>query len=357
MSARRGRERSGFRPRQTSWFERRAPWKSTAKVQLEVREETFDSLASGWFSLFNETPDATVFVSHLWQRIWWERFAGDADLKLLSFRRDGRLVAISPLMLHDRRVTFLGEADLVDYHDILLHSVEPRDILDALFCELERSDSWDTIDLESLPDWSPVFAEIPEAAARRGWMADVSQEDVAPGLHLPRSWDEYLAGLGKKDRHELRRKMRKLNSAGEAFQRVYTSSDDIAHKFDDFARLHRMSTPGKAEFFTPEREAFFRTVAVELANNDMVRLYFLELDGKPVATSLCFEIARSRLIYNSGFDPEYRGLSVGVVNHAMLLQRSMDEGIEFVDFLRGNERYKYDLGASDRGLYRVIVTR
>ena len=38
-----------------------------------------------------------------------------------------------------------------------------------------------------------------------------------------------------------------------------------------------------------------------------------------------------------------------------LLKKSIEKKIEIFDFLRGNERYKYDLGAKDKLLYKVII--
>ncbi len=325
-------------------------------MTLEARAETFESLAAEWDDLFGRASHPHIFLSYTWQRVWWDRFSGTADLHLLAFRRNGDLVAIAPLMLQDGRLTHLGGTDLVDYHDVLLCDVAPAELVDTLTASLADLPSWTELDLQSIPEWSPILAELPGAAARHGWSVEVLDEDVSPGLSLPDTWEEYLAGLGRKRRHELRRKQRRLEAAGEVEHLVYATPDETADRLGEFIRLHRMSTPEKAEFLTPEREAFFRAVTAELAPRDMVRLYFLHLNGEPVATSLCFEHAGTRLVYNSGFDPKLRSLSVGVVNHAMVVRRSIAEGIKFVDFLRGNERYKYDLGARDRRLHRVVVT-
>ena len=325
-------------------------------MTLDAKAETFESLATEWDELFERADRPHVFQSHPWQRVWWDRFSGAADLRLLAFRRDETLVAVAPLMLQDGRISHLGDTDLVDYHDVLLCDATPAEVVGALFACLEDLPSWRELDLQSIPEWSPILAELPAAAVRYGWTVEVFDEDVSPGLRLPETWEEYLAGLGRKRRHELRRKQRRLEAAGEVDHLVYAAPDEIAERLDDFVRLHRMSTPEKAEFLTPEREAFFRTVTAELAQRDMARLYFLHLNGVAVATSLCFEHAGTRLVYNSGFDPKLRSLSVGVANHAMLVRRSIAEGIKFIDFLRGNERYKYDLGAQDRKLHRVVVT-
>ena len=112
---------------------------------------------------------------------------------------------------------------------------------------------------------------------------------MAPRVSLPSTIDAYFASLTKKHRHELRRKLRRLESAGEIEQIELTSPDEIEARMGDFIDLHRGSSIDKNEFMTSEREAFFREMAVKLAEKDITRLYFLTLNGQDVATSLAFK--------------------------------------------------------------------
>jgi CelD/BcsL family acetyltransferase involved in cellulose biosynthesis len=50
-------------------------------------------------------------------------------------------------------------------------------------------------------------------------------------------------------------------------------------------------------------------------------------------------------------------LSVGLLNKALCIREAIEEGRRAFDFLRGSERYKYDLGGTDRLLYRIAVRR
>lgn len=324
---------------------------------LETGVETFDQIGVEWDQLFSKQQHPHTFLSHAWHRVWWEHFSNAAILRLLTFRRNGALVGIAPFMLHNGRISHIGSTDLVDYHDVLMVDIESAELIDSLLLSLSRFDDWKVLDLESIPEWSQIVLKLPESAAAHGWSVKVTNEDVSPGIHLPNKWDEYLANIGRKQRHELRRKYRKLEAAGDINQVVYSTPQEITERLDDFFQLHRMSTAEKGRFMTPKREAFFRAMTAALAPLDMVRLYFLYLDMKPVATSLCFEHLKTRFVYNSGFNPEFYELSVGVINHSMVIRSSICEGIKFIDFLRGSERYKYDLGAHDRKLYRVLVTR
>ena len=68
------------------------------------------------------------------------------------------------------------------------------------------------MDLHGLAAGSPTLTLLPALAGERGLEVRVDREAVCPQLDLPSTWDEYLAQLGKKNRHELRRKMRRLHN-------------------------------------------------------------------------------------------------------------------------------------------------
>lgn len=323
-----------------------------------MRAETFESLGARWEAIAAGRPGITVFDTLTWQQTWWEEFGQGARLSLMSVCEDaGPAVLIAPMMTLDGRVSFLGGTDLVDYHDFLSAGAPQRAHLEAIIKQITGDPSCRSIDLLSVPGDSPTAQSVPQVARAAGWQVDVTQEDVAPRMGLPASFDEYVEGLSKKDRHELRRKARRIESAGAVRDVELSAPEDIAAAFGDFLALLRKSTPEKAEFMTPDRERFFRRVAGRLALKGVARLRFLELEGKRVATSLSWVIGGARFLYNSGYDPEFRELSVGLINHAYGIRASIAEGIKVFDFMRGNEPYKYHLGGQDRAIYRITCRR
>ena len=324
---------------------------------LEVRIEDFDSIGEDWERLLGESSDLSPFATPAWQQTWWKMFGGDADLKLLTVIQDGDVKGLAPFMRRGNEVSFLGESDLVDYHHFLHSGIEDAACYDTVFGHLSAVASLNSVRLTSVPEWSVAYKAVPAAALAAGWQVEETFEDVSPGLELTDTWDDYVSGLSKKDRHELRRKLRRLERSAEINHVEYCTPEDITANLDDFVRLHRMSTPDKAEFMTDYREEFFRAVVTNMAKVGISRLYFLEVDGVRAATSICFVHGDSQLVYNSGYDPEYRALSVGLLNHAMTIKLAIENGVRYFDFLRGDESYKYHLGAHDRSLYNLVVTR
>ena len=334
----------------------------TCTAPTRIVSPTFDDLADDWQRIYDSMPASSAFDSLEWNRLWWEHFGGDSKLMLRSVvRPNGTIAIIAPLRLdsnNDEGVcTFLGGTDLVDYlgfkHDDELRSEDVQDLLQSLYNDPEIT----ALVLESLPEDSHTIHAVKEVAEDIGWEVHIWDEGVAPRVALPTSQEEYFASLTKKHRHELRRKLRRLYSAGDVEQIEYKSPNEIADRMGDFVDLHRGSSIDKQEFMTVERERFFREAAVSLAEQGVTRLYFLTLNGENVATSLAFKVGTTKYLYNSGYVPERSWLAVGLLNHAINILASIDEGIEMYDFMRGDERYKYHLGAVDRRIYTARLDK
>ena len=324
---------------------------------MQMTRHGFASLSGVWSELLARCPANTLFLTPAWQRLWWERFGGDEDsLMLLLLEDEGRPIGVAPLRREGPTVSFLGDTDLFDYHDfIVVPGTEDafyRSLVDRL-----AEEPWEQLYLASLPEGSAALSHIPELARSRGWTCQVEREDTAPGVELPGDWDAFLASLTKKHRHELRRKLRRLQSAEGVKATTLESREAVEGAFDTFLDLMQQSREDKRQFLTPEREDFFRAAARELADAGVLRLWLLEVGGRPVSTTLCFDYDGKRLLYNSGFDPAYSDLSVGLLLKAMCIRDAIDRGLRYFDFLRGDEAYKYHLGGHDRLVYRMTVNR
>lgn len=317
-----------------------------------VREETFDSIWSAWERILPTCSTNTVFVTPWWQRVWWDNFADGNELQILSVRDADETIGIAPLMSVGDRLTFAGDKDLFDYFDFLVPQGNEERFYSKMFDHIAGID-WRILDLPSLPKDSPTLVHLPRLARERGLLVEMEEEETTPVAYLPGSWEEYLASLRKKDRHELRRKLRRLEAADSPRQYDCYSLSCM----QDFFRLLRLSRRDKEEFLTPERERFFSEIAQELSDRDQFKLYFLEVDGERVAGCICFDYGDSYLLYNSGYDPGYSRLSVGLLNKALSLQTAIEEGRRSFNFLKGNERYKYDLGGKDEPLYNLTIRR
>ena len=102
---------------------------------------------------------------------------------------------------------------------------------------------------------------------------------------------------------------------------------------------------------------FFAGLFEDCAQSGIVDLSFLTVGGRRIAAGVTFDDGRAVYYYNAGVDPDARELSPGVVMVALYIQRAIEQGRTRLDFMRGNEPYKYEWGAIDEPIGRLLVQR
>ena len=317
---------------------------------------SFQQIESEWERVLSASPVNTVFLTPQWQEVWWDTFGNGKKMAGFYVEDPHGVAAIASLTRSGETLSFLGNPETVDYNDVMVRPGYESTFFDMFLSSLEQQD-WDTVQLDSLVENSPTLTYLPDLARQRGYAVQVQQEDTSSGINLPDTWDEYLAGLSKKDRHELRRKFRRLESLPDWRWYCLTDEDQVSARLDDFFVLMRQSSQEKDKYMTPQREEFFRNITRRMSQMGLLRLFFLEVNQRPAATSLCFDYASSRLLYNSGYDPDQGYYSVGLLLNALCLQDAIDQKIGYFDFLRGSEPYKQHLGGQRRKLYQMVVKR
>ena len=325
-------------------------------MTCSVLPASFPAVSPRWSELAEWAGYGSIFLTPRWQQSWWSEFGGDGlELCVILVGQEDAPQGLAPLMRRGDTLAFIGDTELFDYHDFVLAKGAAADFYATLVTCL-RDEPWRTLDLRSILEGSPTLRYLPELCTQQGYRVSVEQEDVSPGLRLPSTWEEYLDSLRKKDRHELRRKLRRLAEEGE-YRLVRSTPESLSQDLDLLLELMGESREEKRLFLTPARQSFFRRVTQEMQEAGYLRLFFLELAGQRVAGALCFDYAGRRLLYNSGYRLEQSGSSVGLMLKVLCLQQAMEEGLSYFDFLRGREPYKYHLGAQDVPLHRLVVQR
>ena len=321
-----------------------------------VQVEEFESIQPEWENILPHCSTNTIFTTPWLQILWWKHFSNGNKLIILSIRNNAGIVGIAPLVSCNEEITFLGGTDLFDCHDFLVRTGMEPEFYTVLWNHLIDL-NWNTLNFGSLPANSPTLTYLPDAAKSSRIHLKITEEDKSPVALLPNTWDEYIEGLSKKHRHELRRKLRRLEAQDSYIQYLCDDERAVLENMDDFFRLHRASRPDKRAFLTPKRERFFMDMAMDLVSRGQFKLSLLEIDNVRVAASICMDYNGSLLLYNSGYDPNYSSLSVGLLNKALFIKQAIKDGKKSFDFLRGDERYKYHLGGIERSVYSMKIRR
>ena len=317
---------------------------------------SFQEIESEWEGVLSASPVNTLFLTPQWQQVWWDTFGADKEMAGFYLRSPEGVTAVASLTQTGDTLALLGSQETVDYNDFMVRPGYEASFFDILLGRLDER-SWDTLRLDSLVETSPTLSYLPDLARQRGYSVEVEQEDTSSGIELPETWEEYLSVLSRKDRHELRRKFRRLEGLPNWRWYYVSGQEEVISRLPEFITLMRMSSEEKNEYMTGHREVFFHSITSRMAQLGLLRLYFLEIEDEVVATSLCFDYASSRLLYNSGYNPAFGYYSVGLLLNALCLRSAIDEGIGYFDFLRGSEPYKHHLGGRPRNLYQMVVRR
>jgi CelD/BcsL family acetyltransferase involved in cellulose biosynthesis len=326
------------------------------KIEVHPDLHAFDE--ARWNGLLDRSRLPSVFLTWQWQTEWSQAFTVERPIQILAATdAAGTLAGLLPLYEDGpERQRILGGVDVSDYLDLIAPDGGEAEVWTALL--QHRSSQAVAWDLHGIRSASATAMLLPELAPAHGLTASVEREDRCPVLALPKSWDEYLARLSGKDRHELRRKIRRLE---RELPGATTSSHATEAGWDEamtrFLTLHRLSKVGKARFMDERMERFFRSATARLAAAGWARLWFLEFEGAAVAAFLCVEYGGSVGLYNSGFDPAQAALAPGIVLLAHVIRDAIDRGFPVFDFLRGEEPYKYGFGPSPEDVLNVRVAR
>ena len=309
-----------------------------------------------WNGLLDRSRLPSLFLTWQWQTEWSRAFAADRPQQILTATdADGSLAGVLPLYEDaPGRQRIIGGVDVSDYLDLVAVAGREEEIWQALL--QHRAGQPGEWDLHGIRAASATTAVVPALAPGHGLEATVERQDRCPVLALPKTWDEYLAKLSGKDRHELRRKMRRLErELPGATARAHAEPAGWDEAMTRFLTLHRLSKVGKARFMDERMERFFHDVTLALAHRGWGRLWFLESEGVPVASFLCMEHGGSVGLYNSGFDPAHARLAPGIVLLAHVIRDAIERGVPVFDFLRGEESYKRDFGPTSEHLLNIRI--
>ncbi len=315
---------------------------------------TFEDLGALWQAPGTGLSWHCLFVLPWWLQTWWNVYGGDGKPWIRVGRASGETLGVAPLLVRGTTASFLGSEDVCDYGDFVVASGREEAFFGGLLEEL-RTEGVEALDLGSVRADAVALAGLRAAAQCRGLPVSIEETGVSYETALPSTWEAYLDRLDKKQRHEIRRKFRRLREGARRVEYRRVGDAPGSPEIETFLKLFRVSRMDKAAFLTPQAEAFFRSLMARAAREQALHLAFLDLDGEPAACVLCFELGDTLYLYNNGYDAERRDLSVGLLSKVAAIREAIRLGKERFDFLKGSEPYKHRLGGVGTPLFRCRV--
>ena len=336
---------------------------SSTRVSIDRDVSVFHSLKNEWNPLLFRSTANRIFSTWEWNWHWWNEYS-PGELVIITIRDvSGQLLGIAPWFIEEdgeqRLVATIGCDEVSDYLDLIIARGAEERVLSALTeFLLEEGIDASSFYFCNMPADSPARLLWPELLGSAGFSTHVEQQEICPRIHLPTSWEEYLQQINKKQRHELRRKIRRFEAIPENIDWFsVTTEAQLEQELPHFFELMAESDPAKAEFIADcANQAFFKSISLSAAQNNWLQLSFLTINGEYCAAYFNFCYANELLVYNSGLSSgRYAVHSPGIVLLTYMIQDALEKGIHTIDFLRGDETYKFRMGGIGEPIYKLTA--
>jgi CelD/BcsL family acetyltransferase involved in cellulose biosynthesis len=257
-----------------------------------------------------------------------------------------------------KEILLVGSIEISDYLDLIVRGPDVPRFVAVLLDHVSQSPALAGLPLDwyNVPDSSPTLEVLRAEAGRRGWSYQADAYLPTPRIQLAGSFEAFLAALDKKQRHEIRRKLRRAaEGTAPAEFHLVESAAELESSVDGFFELMAQDV-NKRRFLKPAMREHMRAVIRRAFENGYLWLAFLTVNGENAAAALNFDHKNKLWGYNSGVNPQFMEMSPGWVLLAHQVQWASEHGRSEFDFMRGGEEYKYRFGAVDRFVMRVRVS-
>jgi CelD/BcsL family acetyltransferase involved in cellulose biosynthesis len=329
-------------------------------VAYHLKDETLQTLQAYHQEKNNGLFWPTIFTLSPWIQTWWNTLAPDsATLAIHSVWAGEQLLGIAPLFVEGSAARLLGSPDVCDYLDFITIPGREKEFFDALLPSLAAA-GIKQLELESQRPEAAVFEGFFSPDNHERFSGKFNRENESAEIALPADWESYLNLLSKKQRHEVRRKLRKLENETESINYSVigngseNSGAEVTAFFPRFLELFR-ENPDKEDFLTDKMKDYFDALVESTAAAGLARFGQLEIDGEPTAAVLYFNYGGRYYLYNSGYRSDYRSLSAGLISKILCIKESIEAGAQIFDFLKGPEIYKTRLGGKTIPIYTATI--
>jgi CelD/BcsL family acetyltransferase involved in cellulose biosynthesis len=337
----------------------RAASEGACSVDVIADDQVFLDLEAEWNETVERAAIPHPFLRHEWVRTWWGCFGAGHQLHILVVRAGGRIVAIAPLMresaqmygLSVRKLRFLAN-DHTPRTDLIV--AEPSaDVYAALWAALRNHPGgWDVLQLNQLPRDSATISALGALAAADRCTTGIWQSGDSPYLPLNGTWDSYWNSLSAKFRSNIRNRMSRLTKIGEPALEILDDSSSIRRSFDDAWRLENSGwkrAAGTAITSDPAVHRFYTELADGADSYGWLRLLFLTVGGRRIATSYGAVFRNRLFLFKTGYDPEYAPCAPFKLLTYFAIRHAFDTGLAELDFLGDAEPWKLEWTTTTRG--------
>ncbi len=316
-------------------------------LQAAVRPSFDDAQAA---LLWADAEIASVFNHPVWWRSAIEAFGSGRELRVLEIRHGDRLVALWPFWVKrlgakEAFAVILEPvgARVTDYcRPLLRRGYNVADLVQRLIAAAANTLSADTIMLlPKLPDDINAVSRLSLIGQEAGLLALLAARPC-PTMQLPDRYVELEQRWTKSHRGDLRRQIKRLETAGRLELWTAQSRIDVAASLSRLYAMHIANWRtriGFSEFERGPMAGFINQLAIGLPL-ELIHASELRICGVAIASHFGFRERGSLLWYKPTFDVAWGNYGPGKVQIALAAQAAIAEGLRELDFMQGTESYK-----------------
>jgi CelD/BcsL family acetyltransferase involved in cellulose biosynthesis len=303
---------------------------------------------------------SNAFATPEWFAAWYRHYGAFAAVFVAAvFAASGKLIGIVPLVrgFSGMRMTRFAGGNLADLVHPASAETDEVAVAQAVGERLRDDDSRaGAIVLDNVDGAADWWREMGSAAGLR-----VSERgrSVGPYAHLTGlDFDGFLRSRSSSFRRRMRRIDRRIEREARLEAREVGPAE-VDAGIETLFELHdrRWAERGGSSLASPVARAFHLDFARAASAQGWLRLWLFEHEGTAVGAFYGWRVGNRFAFYQSGFDPDYGRLSLGLFLHARMVEQAIAEGAEEYDMLLGDERYKARFAESVRDLRTVVLSR
>lgn len=340
-----------------------------ALVAHEVDRAGFDALAGAWDAVLDRAGRPEPFYRHRFLSVWLDHFAPQARLRVFVARQGGALVAALPLLedvawLFGVRVRRLRAPANVHSNrfDLPCEPGREADALGAIWAHLRGAAEFDVLEIPDVPERG-VARRLLDLAKADGLETGEWESMRTPYVSLEGGFAAVQGRLDARFRQNVRRRRKRLEQRGRVELERVEGGRALERYLEEAFALEAAGWKGRdrtAVGSDPLTRGFYAELAREEALAGRLALFFLRLDGRPVAFQYGLAGGATYWLPKTGYDEALHDVSPGQLLTEAVLRDCAERGYAEFDFLGPWMPWKADWTASVRvhhWLYAFRPTR